>query len=270
MKIIDGLYIPEKHTIIPGRPLWPDIGRLPRLPRPDLPPFWELAIAQRAGAALAFASASAGNLTAFNCQTNDAVVVTVEIKTTTASVSSITDTIGNTYAVGQSLAINNGTSCRVEEWWANSIGANASNVITVNLAGGPVKFVVSAESYSGALSFGNTNTTTGSSTAPAITLTTQDTNNWIATGASAIGLPTLTATTPNVVRQTAVTSGGGSSTNVRGGEGDAGAFASAGSNTVTFTLGATGAWATAGLELRTVAPSERHQTRHIRMPVGFH
>lgn len=210
-----------------------------------------MAIAPRAGSVQSNNGLSA-TTAGFNCQANDVIVVTVEIRTTTTSVSSITDTIGNTYTVAKSVAINNGTSCRIEEWWVISTGSNTANAITVNISVSG-RFTICAESYSGVVSIGNTNTSTGSSTAPAITLTTQDTNNWIALGVSAQGLPTLTATAPNVVQQTTTITGGATSSDVRGGEGDAGAFATAGSNTVTFTLGASGAWAAAGIELRSVA-----------------
>jgi hypothetical protein len=111
------------------------------------------------------------------------------------------------------------------------------------------------ESYSGAPATGNTATNSATTTAPAITLVTQDTNNWIAMSSSSQTGATYTATSPNVIRQNSATTGGGGSTNVGGAEGDAGAFAAAGSHTVTFALSGSSAWATAGLEMRTVAPA---------------
>jgi hypothetical protein len=211
-----------------------------------------MAIAFRAGTALATASATTFTLAGFNCQANDVIVVVIASKTNV--VTSITDTIGNTYTSTQSVVSSNGTSARVELWWVISSGSNASNAITVNLSNA-FKNVGAAASYSGAGSVGNTGANSGSSAAPAVTLTTQDANNWIAAGICANGTGTLSATLPNVVRETAVTSGGSSSSNVAGGEGDASAFASAGSNTDTFTISASESWATVGLELRSATPT---------------
>jgi hypothetical protein len=268
VKIVDGLYIPEKHTIIPGRPLWPNIGRLPRLPRPDLPPFWELAIAPRAGGTVVANSAGPIGTNGFNCQVNDLIVVTIEIRTVASQGVTITDTIGTNYSIVP-ITINNGTVARTEVWWVFSTGSNTTNVVTVTLTA-TSKFTVCAESYSGVTSVGNTSTNTGTSATPAVTLTTQDPNNWIAMGAAAQGIGAITATSPNVVQQSRQTSGGSAGTNVSGAEGDAGAFATAGSHTVTFAV-TSAAWATAGIELRSVAAAtERHQTRHIRTVMGFH
>jgi hypothetical protein len=99
----------------------------------------------------------------------------------------------------------------------------------------------------------------------------QDVNNWISMAMAATGAPTISATSPNVVEQTSVTTGGGASTNVRGGQGDAGAYSTTGAHNVVFTLGTSAAWATAGIELRSVAAAtERHQTRRVRTVMGFH
>jgi hypothetical protein len=90
-------------------------------------------------------------------------------------------------------------------------------------------------------------------------------------GGGAQGTSSWTAATPNVIRQSVSSTGGGASTNVTGSVSDAGAFAAAGSHTVTVALSGSSAWATAGLELRSVAAAtERHQTRRIRTVMGFH
>jgi hypothetical protein len=216
-----------------------------------------MAIAQRAGAAVAQSNAALATIATagFNCQTNDIIVVAVAIRTNTSTVKTdgtgITDTIGNSYTAAKSLTLNN-TNCRIEVWWVTSTGANATNAITVTLSANS-KFEVAAESYSGVLALGNTGTNSGNSVSPALTLTMQDTNNWIAMGCVGQGTNAITATSPNVVRQSGVTTGGAAGTNVGGAEGDAGAFATAGSQTVTFAIAGGEFWATAGIELRSVA-----------------
>lgn len=127
-----------------------------------------------AGASLVFAaqSATAGN----------DIIVNVSILDTTKSVTSITDTAGNSYALKAS--VNNGSSIRIETWAAHSITGNASNVVTVNFSGNTLASAAK-EQYSGVSSYGATSTNTGSSRYPQGDCATQDANNWNVTGIAA-------------------------------------------------------------------------------------
>lgn len=78
-----------------------------------------------AGTTLTFSS--------FSASAGQAIVVAVAILNTSVSVSSITDTAGNTYTLRSS--VNNSTSVRTELWACSPTLGNSSNVIVVTLSG---------------------------------------------------------------------------------------------------------------------------------------
>ena len=119
----------------------------------------------------------------------------------------------------------------------------AQTAVTTTMSEGTA-FVTTVEEYSGAQALGITEAKTGSSTAPGLTMTTGDANDWtVCATASLGGTPT------------------GGSGNLRDGSstsGIAGAMvdntgSSAGSVACADTV-ASGAWAATGIELRSVAP----------------
>jgi hypothetical protein len=102
------------------------------------------------------------------------VAVAVAIATTTASVSSITDNIGNTYT--QRSFVQNASGVRTELWTA-TVGTGNVNALTIT-ASTAVLMAASVTTYSGVISFGNTETATDTSLVPVASLTTQDSGNW--------------------------------------------------------------------------------------------
>jgi hypothetical protein len=124
-----------------------------------------------AGTTLTFSS--------FSATATQDIVVAVAILTTAVSVSTVTDTAGNTYTLKSQ--VNNSTSVRAEIWEAHSITANASNVIVVTLSGSSLASAA-FEEYAGASSgVGLAGTTaTGTSANPEGHVATQDGNNWSA------------------------------------------------------------------------------------------
>lgn len=106
------------------------------------------------------------------------VIVGVALLNTSASVSTITDTAGNTYILKS--AITEGSALRVELWAATNVTANAANVILVTASASSL-MAVAIEEYAGLVStyLGNTATADAASDYfPAVPLTMQDGNNW--------------------------------------------------------------------------------------------
>ncbi len=188
-------------------------------------------------------SAASGTVTRTQTAGND-VVVTVAIRTTTSTVSSVTDTGGSTYAA-RGPGINNGTVARMEIWSARSAAVSTS--VTVNL-GASSKFVACVGEYSGVAALGAASTATGATTTPTIALTTQDANNFVVAGFAAQGTATFSANV-GALRGSTNTAGGSASTNVGGALNDNGAT-TASSVTNTATLSASNSWAAEALELR--------------------
>lgn len=184
---------------------------------------------------------------------NDTVVVAISIHGNT-SPSSVTDSGGSVYKFrfpGQ----NNGTSDRVELWSTDASSAKAGTSVTVQFAAATT-YVVAVATYTGVLRLGNLNVLTGSSTTPneSFNIYVTEPNNWIVLASSDVGTATYSATSPNVVRASAATSGGSGSTNQGGAIGDSGALANTGFQGPSFTLSASSVWATVGMELQGSLP----------------
>jgi hypothetical protein len=177
-------------------------------------------------------------------------VIIVSLRTTTATVSTITDSKSNTYAFRQ--AINNGAVTRVELWSSKLTTAVAiTDTFTVTLAVSTTsKMVICTGCYSGVAARGATGTNTNSTANPTISLTTQDNNNFVVAGFAAQGTG-LPGSLTGAFEGSAGTTGGAAATNVSGAMTD---------NTATTPTSVTNAvnlvaesWAAVVLELRTVA-----------------
>jgi hypothetical protein len=100
--------------------------------------------------------------------------VAVSIATTTASISSITDNLGNTYS--RQSFLQNAAGVRVELWAAQVVtGSITALTITASVSSLMAACVVV---YAGVASLGNIETAGGTGTIIADSLTTQDTGNW--------------------------------------------------------------------------------------------
>ena len=185
---------------------------------------------------------------AFSATAGQHLLVAVALATTTASVSTITDTAGNTYA--RQSTITNGTSVVVELWAATGITGNASNVVTVTFSASTLA-AIAIEEYSGLVSsyFGTPATATGTGTWPVASLTTVDGGSWTV---AAIGFACSSGDTfsqwEGTIRQSVVPSltsvGVALVDNAPGGDGTIPTGAG---------LSASRAWAAAAVEMRTHA-----------------
>jgi hypothetical protein len=106
-----------------------------------------MAISATTGAAANDSSGSATSkaLPSFNTTIGQDIVVAVALGSTSSSVTSITDTKGNTYTLKKAQ---NGTGVRTELWQSRNVGAQTSNIITVHFS--PATTVaIAAEEYAG-------------------------------------------------------------------------------------------------------------------------
>lgn len=81
-----------------------------------------------------------------NSRAGDTIIIHVSIGNTSYSVSSVTDTAGNTYSKLTSATLN---SLNAEVWIARNVVASQSNVITITLSGSLNYWAVSAASFVG-------------------------------------------------------------------------------------------------------------------------
>jgi hypothetical protein len=134
-------------------------------------------------------------LPSFNLTAAQSVIVGVTLGSTSSSVSSIADTKGNAYS---QIAAINGTGIRVELWKSVSVGAQTSNIITVNLSSA-TSISVQAEQYAGVTAIGSSSTNSGSNYMPQQRVSTTQGNNWIV---GALGFVTVTSTTQTALSGT--------------------------------------------------------------------
>lgn len=211
-----------------------------------------MSIAFRASSGIGVAQNTATTSTATTGATQtvnagDIIIVVVSIRTATSTVSSITDTAGNTYSLIPGAAINN--TVRVEIWASFAKFSSTTNAITVNLGAGS-KFTIDAAAYSGASVIGPVATSTQGTANPTQSFTTTTVGSFVVGGFAGQGTGTFAISTGNS-RAATTTSGGGSNTNVGGAIADNTA-ASTGSLTVAYTSTDT-TWAMAIIELQTVS-----------------
>lgn len=178
-------------------------------------------------------------------------IVIVAFPNNTTTVTRVTDnatTSSSAYGTNPNLRKVNGTTSSVEIWYTGPGGVRAGVTSVTVLISANGRFAVCADNYSGVLGIGGTGAGgTGSSTAPSAAQTTQDANNFIVAGMGrAAGTSTWTASAGNL----RTNYGGATSTSCAAIMDNT--AASPGSVTNTATLGTTGVWAVATVELRTV------------------
>lgn len=134
-----------------------------------------MAIAATAGgAASTVASAASLALSSFNQAASRHTVVAVALDNTSSSVTSITDTKGNTYTLKKAQ---NGTGIRAEIWACANAGSQTSDIITINVSPN-CNIAGAAEEYSGVASFGNTGSDARSDIFPETTVVMQEGSNF--------------------------------------------------------------------------------------------
>ncbi len=127
-------------------------------------------------------NAISGALPAVATAIGDCVVVLVGLAVGSArSVSTITDTAGNSYSKATGIA-GGSAGVSVEIWTCIATAGAASNVITVTNSGSG-KFTAETVSYTSVTAIGNVNSSSSASADPGtLAVTTQDNNNWVVGG----------------------------------------------------------------------------------------
>lgn len=106
------------------------------------------------------------------------VIVVVAMQNTSRSVSTVTDTAGNTYAQAESAT---GTGIKTEVWGCHSITGHGSNVITVTLTGSSL-MSIAFEAYSSVSSFVGAGNDVGSHNIPTVEVPVQTAGNFAVGG----------------------------------------------------------------------------------------
>lgn len=145
-----------------------------------------------ANSSVAVASKALGS---FNLTALQTVVVAIALGSTSSSISTVTDTKGNTYV---KQAAQNGTGIRIEIWTSLSVAVQTSNIITANITGGNTTIALAAEEYAGVTAIGNNGVINGGSSSINMyennVLTTQASNFVVgALGFTCVSGDTLTA-----------------------------------------------------------------------------
>lgn len=151
-----------------------------------------MAITATTGSAANSASAASLALPSFNLTAGQGVIVAVVLGSISSSVTSITDTKGNTYAL---VVAKNQTNVRIEIWKSLSVGVQVANIITINVSPNTT-LAGAAEEYAGISSLGNTGTNGNAGTVNMeVSVVTQDGSNFAvgAFGFAAQSGDTLTA-----------------------------------------------------------------------------
>lgn len=202
--------------------------------------------------------------TSFNISTTASAgnALVVVVSSITATVTEITDAVGNAYT--QVIAANNGTSAHVEVWVSRNIKALSAQNVTIALSAS-AKCTICIAQYSGVKGVGctattgsgNFNTTSGTGTVSptTATLTVTDTGCFMVLGTSCAGTGTQSANTGNL-RETAATTGASS---VGGALAD---NSGATSDTCKTTISASESWVAAGIELLDVAICGADEVQH--------
>jgi hypothetical protein len=141
-------------------------------------------------AAIAYVNSSGGNAgsanvtttttAALSTTTGNFIAVAINFAINSSSVSSVTDTAGNTYHQCGNCSANSSNN-QEDVWYAYNITGNASNVVTVNLGSAAQYLYVSQVQFSGV-----------KTTSPA-----QDSNNGFATGATSVTTASISPSNAN-------------------------------------------------------------------------
>jgi hypothetical protein len=158
-----------------------------------------------------------------------------------ATVTSITDNGSNAWAVVVGRTPLNGTGTIGVEIWQECPAATAPTSVTVNFSSSNNHaFIIS--DYTGTSGVGAHNSATGSSTSPAVSVTTGEANGWVVAAIGYAGTGTITATAGTIRTQLNMSVNGDS---VAGGDNTS---ASAGSVTVSGTI-TSAIWAAVAVEV---------------------
>ena len=165
------------------------------------------------------------------------------------AVSNVTDNATGGSSV-YSLLAGPQTNTVTSTCWGTAAGGVKAGVTTITITfASSTRNTCSLVEYSGVKDFGTTVTGTGSSTTPFAALTTQDANNFLVAGLTRQGTSTWSANTGSLRDSQ---TGAGTTTPGQGTVDNT--VASPGSVTCRATISSSGAWAAAGIELRSVLP----------------
>lgn len=214
------------------------------------PPVWAaIAFVDGASAGEAGGDVTSHGLSAASQVTGNSCVVKISIdraNSPSTTISSVSDTASSVWTTGPTVT-NAGNTTMALYHAINMLG----NAPTVTVSYSAATFAtVAMECYSGVVLIGTSATATGNSTAPSVSVTTQDANNWVTSGLSfrtSVGTSWSAAT--GTLRRSY---DGANSSSAAFGSVD-NSSAGAGSVTTSATLGGTEQWAAVGLELRSTS-----------------
>lgn len=192
----------------------------------------------------------------------DTVIIGVGCLGSSYSVSTVTDSNGSTYT--HLISANNGTAGKAELWaCTNYVGGPNAFTVTVTLTTSPSgNWSVFGEGYTGVIQLGRTGTATGASTAPSVSVTTQDPDNTVV-AVFAMGQDISGGTTGGTIRVTGRTAALADKSSI-----------TAGVTTNSGTTSKSGSWSAVAVELRSVLSAGAY-TFHpefpdfARAPVGL-
>jgi hypothetical protein len=133
-----------------------------------------MSIAHTTSVAANTATAGSLALAGLTVAAGDSMAVGVIMDNTSATVTSVTDTKGNTYTQKTAL---NGTGLRMEIWTCLNSGLQAGDIITVNVSPN-CNFAIAGAKYSGVSSYGNVGSNSGTGTTTWSTVALQDDTNF--------------------------------------------------------------------------------------------
>jgi hypothetical protein len=203
------------------------------------------------------ASAGAACTLTATTTANNVVTVKVAYKTTTRTFGDSTQPTGMSGSSTSAKFHLYGYSCNgSSECVAIWICFKCAAVTTVTPKfSGTTLYVLTVDEYSGVGSIGISAQATGSSTAPAVTITTSDSDNWIVMGSASLGNAGIPTSNTGTLRNANRT--GSTSSNVAGASCD-NTVSVAGSLKCQVTI-SSGVWAAAAVELRSIAAPTSYQ-----------
>lgn len=223
------------------------------------PSFAAIAFVDGASAGEASSDSTSHNLSATSQVTGNSCVMKISIDRTNSpstTITGVSDTSSSTWTAGPTITNTGNTTIALYSAF-NMLG----NAVTVTVAYSATTWsTIAMECYSGNVAFGNTNTSTGSSTTPSVSVTTQDANNWVVSGCSfRTSVGTSWSANVGALRR----SYDGANTNSAAFGSIDNSSVSAGSVTTSATLGGSEEWACAGIEMRSTTGSVTRQRQAV-------
>ncbi len=151
------------------------------------------AVTYRSSASVAPAASFTSQTVTVSLTAGDTAVVVISgYSTGTLAVSTITDTASNAYSPQKTIT-NGAAAVFIWSTAAGAVKTTGSVTVTVTVSTATIGFI-GVTDYAGVAALGATATNTGATANPTISLTTQEANNWVVAGFSAVPTSSLAMT----------------------------------------------------------------------------